>query len=89
MVTHIVLWSLKDKTQAPELKRQLEGLVGRAPGLVSAQVGLGFAGSDVALIAQLTDRQGLEDYQAYEPHVKIKEWVATIASQRTVCDFEC
>ena len=41
MVTHIVLWNLKDKTQKAqqggEMKRRLEALVGVVPGLSSAQ----------------------------------------------------
>ena len=40
MVTHIVLWNLKDKTQKAqqggEMKRRLEALVGVVPGLSSA-----------------------------------------------------
>ena len=44
MIKHIVLWELADKDQADanatKMKEQLEALVGQAPGLVSAQVGL-------------------------------------------------
>lgn len=45
MVTHIVLWNLKDKSQKAqqggEMKRRLEALVGVVPGLLSAQAGPG------------------------------------------------
>ena len=58
MVTHIVLWNLKDKTQKAqqggEMKRRLEALVGVVPGLSSAQVGLGFNGFDVGLAVSYT-----------------------------------
>lgn len=93
MIKHIVLWNLKDKDQADanaaKMKEQLEALVGQAQGLISAQVGRGFVGCDVALIAELESREALDAYQNFEPHVAIKNWIGTIAESRTVCDFEC
>lgn len=93
MIKHIVLWELEDKTQADanaaKMKERLEALVGQTPGLLSAQVGRGFVGCDVALIAELESREALEAYQNFPPHVEIKKWVGSIAKNRTFCDFEC
>lgn len=67
MVTHIVLWNLKDKSQKAqqggEMKRRLEALVGVVPGLLSAQAGPGFNGFDVGLVCTLESREALDAYQ--------------------------
>ena len=69
MVTHIVLWNLKDKSQKAqqggEMKRRLEALVGVVPGLLSAQAGPGFNGFDVGLVCTLESREALDAYQLY------------------------
>ena len=91
MVTHIVLWNLKDKTQKAqqggEMKRRLEALVGVVPGLSSAQVGLGFNGFDVGLVCTLDSREALDAYQC-PAHMAVKEYVHTVIAERVCCDFE-
>ena len=53
MVKHIVMWNLTDKDKVAEngaiMKQKLEALVGVVPGLLRAEVGVGFNGYDVAL----------------------------------------
>ena len=92
MVTHIVLWNLKDKTQKAqqggEMKRRLEALVGVVPGLSSAQVGLGFNGFDVGLVCTLDSREALDAYQCHPAHMAVKEYVHTVIAERVYCDFE-
>lgn len=92
MVTHIVLWNLKDNSQKAlqggEMKRRLEALVGVVPGLVSAKVGLGFQGFDVCLVCTLESREALETYQNHPAHLAVKEYVHSVIAQRVCCDFE-
>ena len=91
MVTHIVLWNLKDKSQKAqqggEMKRRLEALVGVVPGLLSAQAGPGFNGFDVGLVCTLESREALEAYQCHPAHVAVKEYVHSVISERVCCDF--
>ena len=92
MVKHIVLWNLTDPAHKDEnaarMKEQLEGLVGVVPGLVRAQVGRSFAGFDVALVAELTDRAALAVYQDHPAHVEVKKFVHSVICERVSCDFE-
>lgn len=92
MVTHIVLWNLKDKSQKAqqggEMKRRLEALVGVVPGLLSAQAGPGFNGFDVGLVCTLESREALDAYQCHPAHMAVKEYVHSVISERVCCDFE-
>ena len=92
MVTHIVLWNLKDKTQKAqqggEMKRRLEALVGVVPGLRRAEVGVGFNGYDVALYTELEDRAALAVYADHPAHCKVKEFVHSVICERVCCDYE-
>ena len=92
MVTHIVLWNLKDKSQKAqqggEMKRRLEALVGVVPGLLSAQAGPGFNGFDVGLVCTLESREALDAYQCHPAHMAVKESVHSVISERVCCDCE-
>ena len=92
MVTHIVLWNLKDKSQKAqqggEMKRGLEALVGVVPGLLSVQAGSGFNGFDVGLVCTLESREALDAYQCHPAHMAVKEYVHSVISERVCCDFE-
>ena len=92
MVTHIVLWNLKDKSQKAqqggEMKRRLEALVGVVPGLLRAEVGVGFNGYDVALYTELEDRAALAVYADHSAHCKVKEFVHSVICERVCCDYE-
>ena len=92
MVTHIVLWNLKDKSQKAqqggEMTRRLEALVGVVPGLLSAQAGPGFNGFDVGLVGTLESREALDAYQCHPAHMAVKEYVHSVISERVCCDFE-
>ena len=92
MVKHIVLWNLTDPAHkdenAAQMKEKLEGLVGVVPGLVSAQVGRGFSGFDVALVSELTDRDALAVYQDHPALMEVKKFVHSVISERVSCDFD-
>lgn len=92
MVKHIVMWNLNDCPEAAAngaaMKAKLEGLVGVVPGLLKAEVGLGFNGFDVALVAELESREALEVYQNHPAHVKVKEFVHSVVCERVCCDWE-
>ena len=90
MVKHIVMWNLRQDAPtdaASQMKEQLEALVGIVPGLVSAQVGRGFNGFDVALVSELENPEALDIYQEHPAHCKVKAYVHSVVRERACCDF--
>lgn len=98
MVKHIVLWRVKDapngkQANALEIKRLLESMRGRIPGLLKLEVGVNFLddsfASDCMLYCELTDREALAVYQAHPVHEAIKPLVRDLTTERRVVDYDC
>jgi hypothetical protein len=74
------------------MKERLEGLQGRIPGLLRAEVGIDFGrGSqslDVALCAEFDTRESLASYQDHPEHLAVVQFIRKIRDQRVVVDFE-
>ena len=70
MVRHVILWKLKDSLSenekiriAKEIKENLEGLVGKVPGLISLEIGtnpLPSSNADVMLDSVLENEEALK-----------------------------
>jgi len=92
MVKHIVMWKLKNKAEAPALKKRLEALNGKIPGLLHIEVGIDFLESkqsaDLVLIAELENREALDAYQQHAEHQAVASLVKAVAVSRTVVDYE-
>ena len=97
MVRHIVLWKLADaaggrtkKENMALMKEKLEGLAGQVEGLLSADVTENFTpgGYDLCLVSTHTDRAALECYQNHPAHLKVKEFVHTVITERASHDTE-
>ncbi len=99
VVKHIVFWTLKESAQgrsarenALEMRRRLEALRGRIPGLIRLEVGIDFgrteSSADVALYAEFTDRASLEGYQTHPEHVEAVEFIRKVRETRAVVDYE-
>ena len=94
MVKHIVFWNVRDdehkKENMAEMKKRLTSLVGKVDGLISAEVGFNFNpnGYDLALYSILKDKEALEVYQNHPEHLKVKEFVHSVITDRCVVDFE-
>lgn len=98
MIRHIVLFRLDardDRTRAAHartLTERIEGLAGVVPGLrrISVDPDIGEVPShfDLALVAELDDRQALHGYQRHPAHVEVAEWIRTVAEVRAVVDAE-
>jgi len=91
MMKHIVMWKLRDKSDAPHIKVRLEALADKIPGLLSIEVGIDFLGSeqsaDLVLVAELESRAALEAYQNHPEHQAVIPLVKAVAISRTVIDF--
>lgn len=92
MVKHIVMWSYENKEDIAIAKEQLESMRGHVPTMLSLEVGVNFSGSpaacDLVLITTHRDRASLKAYQNDARHVRVKEVLGGLRSQRCVADYE-
>lgn len=96
MIKHIVFWNLLDeadgrtkKENAALIKAGLERLVGIVDGLVYAHVGEGFGeGWDLCLVSDFVSKEALEAYQTHPEHLKVRELVKKVRTDRVLCDYE-
>lgn len=97
MVKHIVMWNFStslaadDKRDAAKtIKRSLEQLKEKIPGIISLEVVIdGLAGSDreIALISEFQSEEALKAYQTHPEHVKAGVFVKTVCRDRICFDF--
>ena len=96
MVTHIVMWNLKDEAEggskeqnAAVIKERLEALVGRIPGLLSLKVNRGImpGGYDLCLLGQYESLEALKGYRDHPLHKEVQQFVHKVITDRVSCDF--
>lgn len=99
MIRHIVLWCFKEEIVEErkaglkqEMKANLLSLVGKVPGLLSADfVSEPIEGSthDMALIAELENREALPGYQQHPEHVHVADtYIRPFVCNRSCFDYE-
>ena len=99
MVKHIVLWRLKPEAHgrpavenARAIKKKLEALRGRIPGMLTIEVGLDFSHTenscDVALYSEFESHAALDAYQAHPEHKAVMPFILEARSQRHLVDYE-
>lgn len=81
MVKHVILWTLKsDYTEEEKdtikanIKKGLEGLLGKVPGLIEIKVytnGLASSNVDLMLDSTLVDEDALKAYAVHPDHVEV------------------
>lgn len=99
MVKHIILWQLKDEYSAEKkeeiksgIKKGLEDLKGKVPGLIEIKVqteGLASSNADVMLDSAFEDEEALKGYAQHPEHVKVADGNVRPYTKSRVCmDFE-
>lgn len=100
MVKHIILWTLnpelsdEEKTSVKRgIKEDLEGLVGKVPGLLDCKVNierrLASSTCDVMLDSTLENEEALRRYAQHPDHIAVaNERVRPYTVQRSCLDFE-
>ena len=96
MVKHIILWKLKDEYNTDEvklgIKREIEGLLGKVPGLIEIEVQIECLSSsnvDVMLYSVLESEEALKGYAIHPEHVKVADtFVRPYTASRAGIDFE-
>lgn len=99
MVRHLILWKLKESltveekhTVLQDMKEQLEGLVGRVPGLVSLNIVINemeSSNADVMLDSVLESEAALQAYQSHPDHVTVANtYVRPFTEVRMCLDYK-
>jgi hypothetical protein len=98
MLKHIVLFKLKElaagagKDQnARKLKAEIEALAVKIPQIRTMEVGINAVPSeaayDVAIYSEFSDKSDFEIYQKHPEHMKVVDFVKTVAAGRAVVDY--
>ena len=91
MVCHIVMWNLKDENKeenALAIKRALEDLNGKIPGLLRLTVNRAYNGFDLCLYSEFETRADVLSYRDNPLHKACQKIVHAAMSERVVCDYE-
>ena len=96
MVKHIIFWKLKAEHNNTEvkngIKQNLEGLLGKIPGLreISVQTkGLASSNADVMLYSVFDDENALKGYAVHPDHIYVADnFVRPFTETRMCLDFE-
>jgi hypothetical protein len=99
MIKHIVLWTVKNRENEQNreetvaaIKKRIEGMRGRIPGLLHIEGGIDFTRSadswDIALYAELESREALAGYHVHPVHEEFKAFIGSHRGQRSLIDYE-
>lgn len=98
MINHVVLFKLKDYSEAEkpmviaEMKSLLEGLKGKIDELKFIEVGVNYElnskSYDVALISHFNSVEDLDKYRIHPEHKKVLTRFAELRLERAAVDFE-
>ena len=94
MVTHVVLFKMKDRSgqSAAHIVDLLLGMEGKIPGMRGIEAGVDYSKSDrsfdVALVTRHDDRAALDAYQVHPVHEAVKKVIAELRDQAVAVDFE-
>ncbi len=99
MIKHIVMWRLKESADGRDkaanavlIKRKLESMKGKIPGMLNVEVGVNFDASvdaaDVVLYTEFENQAQLAGYQVHPEHVAFKDFIKNVRFERRVVDYE-
>ncbi len=99
MIKHVILWTLKNEYSEEEkaqiklgIKQNLEGLLGKIPGLSEIKVnidGLSSSNADLMLDSTFENVEALKNYAVHPKHVHVADtYVRPFTATRSCLDFE-
>ena len=95
MIIHVVMFKFQnniDEALITEAKEQIELLVDLVPRLQNIKAGINFAeedrAMDMVLISHFENREDLDFYASHPEHLKVIEFIKTIAEYTKVVDYE-
>jgi hypothetical protein len=99
MIKHIVLWQLKDSADgrskaenAERMKKEILDLKNKIPQLIKIEAGINILPAsdsfDVVLNSDFANQADLDIYQVHPDHVKYKEFIKDLVSNKRFIDYE-
>jgi riboflavin synthase len=99
MITHIVMWQLKDHAEGADkavnlqkMKALLESCRDLVPGILRLDVAVAQPGleatCDIVMVSAFESLQALDAYQAHPHHVAMKPFIGAIRQSRHCMDFQ-
>ena len=96
MVVHIVMIKFKESEEKnariERAKELIDALTGTVPSLRSMETGINFSpeerAMDLVLTATFDDRRGLEEYAVHPEHLKVIDYIKSVADYSRVVDYE-
>ncbi|MDR3264317.1 MAG: Dabb family protein [Clostridiales bacterium] len=93
MLTHVVLYKLKENTA--EIRKKMTenfySMQGKIPALLSVKAGSDILGAersfDIALVCQFANIDKLKEYQTHPVHLPVKQYVASVVERSHSVDF--
>ena len=94
MITHVVMWKLKDRSpeNARRVQAMLLGMQDKIPGMLGIEAGVDYARSDrsydLVLITRHVSREALDQYQVHPVHEEVKRRMLELRDVSAAVDFE-
>ena len=91
MMTHIVVWKMKEEVSAEqkaEMKARLEALAEIVSELRKIEVGIDDGNGTMSLFSEFASQEDLDIYQAHPAHQEVVAFVKPLVAGRTVCDYD-
>ena len=95
MVKHIVTFKVKDENKQQNLakaKEVIEALKDKISEIIHIEVGIDFGldanPSNFVIYSEFKTKADLEIYAKHPEHIKVVEFIKTIATERRVVDYE-
>jgi len=95
MLKHIVMFDFKDENKKENLiktKKMLEALLDKVPTLKSMEVGINISqesrAMDLSLYSEFDNEEGLRLYANHPEHLKVVEFIKSVAITSKVSDYE-
>ena len=94
MVKHIVMFDFKEENKQTNLlqaKAMLEALLQTVPTLKKMEVGINFSeeerAMDMSLYSEFENQEGLTLYANHPEHLKVVEFIKSVATTSKVSDY--
>lgn len=93
MIKHIVTWKLKEENKtdnAMKMKEMLEGLPSKISWIKKLEVGINENGGEygIILVTEFDSYDDLKRYDIHDEHMKVREFVKTVVTDRVAVDYE-
>jgi hypothetical protein len=90
-IRHLVMWTLRDRSDGPRFQSELQSCAGLVPGMLHFHVVLRDptleGNMDVALDSTFADAAALAAYQAHPHHRAVSARIGPLRAARHVLDF--